>query len=923
MRERIKLVSVQDETIVFEKPRKSIINNVFLLNEKKNKVDIEIISQIDNLILKNPVENLEEGINYFLWINNHQKASEESLLTGMNGISIEGDTNAIVFRKHSGDLFPSNSEHILEGDMPTQIVDFEENNSSLNIFNQILTKMNVKSFFAVNEETEEKKEFPFSFAEDTVSIDLSESLPRGHWQLKVLYTFNSLYLIDTIVEGDPAHYNKSSFIGYIGKHGENHQGIYFKGNRLVISSLLVEDFFKEIPVDEREDILVDQVIVHDTAKRGIELHIVDEQFLLSKLKEIIFVSRKRKKRVRITTVKLMNGNIFVPLTSETLQEVSNNRWDLEGWFVNGKQSRAGRLQVVRATNKKLTYLNFSTDDYTTMVYTTMNNYIAILKSSGSFIFKERYKIKTKMLNIVKKDKDGFSMTVQVKKVGNVTIKNILLKLRSHDTIKMIETGDTEVKHIQNHSYSAHGSFSMDWGKKFFPLYWDIFITVVDEEGNEERIKVTDATSKLKKQVNKDYFKNAIYTKDKILYPYVTLKNDIAFMMRDREYYENKKNKLKEKLAYVIYLAMKPFYYRNKDIWLGFEKFSATAQDNGYAFFQYVDKNKLHDNFYFILDKHSSDYEEVRKQSNKVVPFMSFKYLLLIYASNLLVSSENKRHVYNLRIKSGIVPKKIASKQSVFLQHGVTALKQSNVFKKAKGRGNFSLVIATSELEEEIINQNWKYELNEIAVTGFSRWDKLFDKSQDRKHKKIFVMPTWRTWMEDMPKEDFKRTDYYDNYINFLNSKDLEVTLKKHDLQLVFFLHPKFKQYISEFKLDSEHISLKEFQNIKVNEEIMEASLMISDYSSVTWDMFFMKKPVLFYQFDYEKYERYEGSYIDMATQLFGERALNKQELIQLVQEYAENGFQLKPRYEKLHGEYFKYVDHNNSQRIFDVIKNLK
>ncbi|MDN6835731.1 MAG: hypothetical protein L0L86_06280, partial [Lactococcus lactis] len=104
-----------------------------------------------------------------------------------------------------------------------------------------------------------------------------------------------------------------------------------------------------------------------------------------------------------------------------------------------------------------------------------------------------------MLNIVKKDKDGFSMTVQVKKVGNVTIKNILLKLRSHDTIKMIETGDTEVKHIQNHSYSAHGSFSMDWGKKFFPLYWDIFITVVDEEGNEERIKVTDATSKLKKQ----------------------------------------------------------------------------------------------------------------------------------------------------------------------------------------------------------------------------------------------------------------------------------------------------------------------------------------------------------------------------------------------------------------------------------------
>nr|WP_275975525.1 CDP-glycerol glycerophosphotransferase family protein [Tetragenococcus halophilus] len=368
--------------------------------------------------------------------------------------------------------------------------------------------------------------------------------------------------------------------------------------------------------------------------------------------------------------------------------------------------------------------------------------------------------------------------------------------------------------------------------------------------------------------------------------------------------------------------MKPIYYSNKDVWLGFEKFSSTAQDNGYAFFQYVEKNKLHDDFYFILDKNSSDYEEVKRESSNVVPFMSFKYFLLVYASRLLVSSENKRHVYNLRIRTGLVPRKITRKQSVFLQHGVTALKQSNVFKKAKGRGNFNLVIATSDLEKEIIHENWKYELNEIAVTGFSRWDKLFDKSKNRERRKIFVMPTWRTWMEDMPKEDFKRTDYYDNYINFLNSNELEIILEKYNLQLVFFLHPKFKQYISEFYLNSDHISLKGFQSIKVNEEIMEASLMISDYSSVTWDMFFMKKPVLFYQFDYEKYEEYEGSYIDMETQLFGERALNKEELIQLIEEYAENNFQLKPYFENLHEEYYKYADHNNSKRIFDAIQGL-
>ncbi|MEK4298291.1 CDP-glycerol glycerophosphotransferase family protein [Oceanobacillus sp. FSL W8-0428] len=922
MKEQIKLISIQEEYIVFEKSRELTVEDIYLLNEEHNKVEIEFTNDINEITLKNPGQRLEEEDVYILYINNEKVGSSDTIFAGSNHLIIDGSLNSVTFRGKIENIFSFDIEHVLEGDMPIQKVTFQEGNILLDMPDETMFKSNILGFLAVNEETEEIKRLRFSYVNDTFSVNLSEPFTQGFWRIKIIYKYNQFYLMDTIVQGNPNYLNKSSFIGYVGEL-EQHVGAYFKGNELTICSLQIEDFFKEIPIKEREDILIDQVLVNDAAEKSLELRIVDEQLALSGLKEIMFVSRKNKERIRIPSIKHTNDKIIIPLTPEVLEEVRNNRWDLEGVFINEENSIAGRLQVVREENKKLIYLNYSIEDYTMMVYTTMNNYIAILKSSGSAVFKEKYKMKTKMKDISKKDNTGFTMTVQVKKDERVEIKNILLKLRSQDTIKLIATEDTEIELLQNQNYSVQGSFQMDWDKDFFPLYWDIFITAIDEEGNEERIKVIGATNKLKRQINKDYFINAIYTENKILYPYVTLKKDIAFMMRDKEYYENKGTKIKEKLAYFTYLIMKPLYYRNKEIWIGFEKFSSTAQDNGYAFFQYVDKNKLHDNFYFILDKHSSDYEEVRKESSKVVPFMSFKYLLLLYACDLLVSSENKRHVYNLRVRSGIVPKKINSKKSVFLQHGVTALKQSNVFKKAKGRGNFSLVIATSDLEEEIIHQNWKYELNEIAVTGFSRWDKLFDKSQKTERKKIFVMPTWRTWMEDMPKEDFKRTDYYDNYVNFLNSKELERVLEKYNLELVFFLHPKFKQYISEFQLDSDRISLKEFQNIKVNEEIMEASLMISDYSSVTWDMFYMKKPVLFYQFDYEKYEAYEGSYIDMETELFGERALNKDELVQLVKEYTENEFQLKPHYEELHGEYFKYVDHDNSQRIFDVIKSLK
>lgn len=921
--EQIKLISIQEDQIAFEKSKDLSVEDIYLLDEENNKVYIEFTNDIDKITIKNPAQQLKEESVYLLYINDEKVGSTDTIFAKENCLIIEGNLNAIAFKEKIENIASINIEDVLEGDIPIQKVTYQAGSLLLNIPYETVPKSNILGFLAVNEETEESKVLQFTIVNDVFSVNLFETFTQGFWKLKIIYKFDQFYVMDKIVQGNPNYLNNSSFIGYVGESSDQHVGVYFKGNQLTISSLQIEDFFKEIPIKEREDILIDQVIVNDANEKSIELHIVDDQLASSELKEIMFVSRKNKERLRMPSIKQANDKIKIPLTPEVLEEVRNNRWDLEAVFISDRNSIAGRLQVVREENEKLIYLNYSIEDYTMMVYTTMNNYIAILKSSGSAVFKEKYKIKTKMKDISIKDNTGFTMTVQVKKDERVDIKNILLKLRSQDTMKFIATEDTDIELLQNQSYSVRGSFQMNWEKDFFPLYWDVFVTAVDEEGNEERIKVTGATNKLKKQINKDYFKNAIYTEGKILYPYVTLKKDIAFMMRDKEYYENKGTKIKEKLAYLTYLIMKPFYYRNKEIWIGFEKFSSTAQDNGYAFFQYVDKNRLHDNFYFILDKHSSDYEEVRKESNNVVPFMSFKYLLLLYASDLLVSSENKRHVYNLRVRSGIVPKKIASKKSVFLQHGVTALKQSNVFKKAKGRGNFSLVIATSELEEEIIHQNWKYELNEIAVTGFSRWDKLFDKSQNAKRRKIFVMPTWRTWMEDMPKEDFKRTDYYDNYVNFLNSNELEGILEKYNLELVFFLHPKFKQYISEFQLDSTHISLKEFQNIKVNEEIMEASLMISDYSSVTWDMFYMKKPVLFYQFDYEKYEAYEGSYIDMETELFGERALNKNELVHLVKEYAENEFQLKPHYEKLHGEYFKYVDHNNSQRIFDVIKSLK
>ena len=67
-------------------------------------------------------------------------------------------------------------------------------------------------------------------------------------------------------------------------------------------------------------------------------------------------------------------------------------------------------------------------------------------------------------------------------------------------------------------------------------------------------------------------------------------------------------------------------------------------------------------------------------------------------------------------------------------------------------------------------------------------------------------------------------------------------------------------------------------------------MLITDYSSVSWDVYYLGKPVIFYQFDYELYMKAHGSYIDMEKELFGDRCLTEKELAEKIKEYVRNDF---------------------------------
>jgi CDP-glycerol glycerophosphotransferase (TagB/SpsB family) len=164
------------------------------------------------------------------------------------------------------------------------------------------------------------------------------------------------------------------------------------------------------------------------------------------------------------------------------------------------------------------------------------------------------------------------------------------------------------------------------------------------------------------------------------------------------------------------------------------------------------------------------------------------------------------------------------------------------------------------------------------------------------------------------------SDYFRNYMNLITKSGLLDILKENDIRLVIYLHPKFAQYIENFKgLPEDVVECIPFGARPLNEIMMRAEMLITDYSSVCWDMMFMDKPVVFYQFDRDTYLQAHGSYIDFDTELPGDKTLDGNQVVEYVKDYIANGFKIKEEYQDDVNAFFMYKDDKNCQRTYDFL----
>lgn len=373
------------------------------------------------------------------------------------------------------------------------------------------------------------------------------------------------------------------------------------------------------------------------------------------------------------------------------------------------------------------------------------------------------------------------------------------------------------------------------------------------------------------------------------------------------------------------LFVVPFYknkYRNT--WLICEE-PKEARDNGYWFFRKMCENHPEQHCIYAIDKLSVDYAKV-KSLGEVIQYGSLRHWIVYFTCRHNISSQ-KGGKPNAALCSFIELNGFYNAHNIFLQHGVT---KDNVDWLQAKCFKTDMFVTAAVPEKNYIEDNFGYQRGVIKLTGFPRFDNLHNIVTVK--NQIVIMPTWRQWFKLKSKkveemnDDFITSDYLEKWSEFLNYDELNLLIEKYQLKIIFYPHRNMQNYLPDFRKSiNSNIIIASWEDYDLQELLKTSEMLITDYSSVFFDMIYMKKPIIFYQFDIDQYRKYqyEEGYFRYDSNPFGKSCKRIDELLNELRRVIDNNYSCKDTFLKAHSEYFKFYDMQNSERIFNEIIKIR
>lgn len=343
--------------------------------------------------------------------------------------------------------------------------------------------------------------------------------------------------------------------------------------------------------------------------------------------------------------------------------------------------------------------------------------------------------------------------------------------------------------------------------------------------------------------------------------------------------------------------------KTKPIWILMDR-PDRADDNAEVFFRYMQQHKEVDT-YFIIDENCRDYPRIAA-IGKTIALYSKEHLLLSLLADYVISSQCNGVVENPFWENAEYFRDLYHRPKlIFLQHGVIKDDMSQTLNRF--HTNLTGFITSTKAEyDSIFEYPYFYDKENVWLTGLPVFDTLTDHSE----KIILIMPTWRKelmhqeWddasqtMQWVPNKDMEQSEYYRKYFTLLHDRKLLNICKKYGYQIAFKPHPLIEKYIGNIAGDE--ILLFD-ASVTYREALEKGSMLITDYSSVAFLFAYLKKPIIYYQFDKESFFRshtYRKGYFDYEKDGLGKCCRRKGELINCISQYVKQNCEVEEIYQK-------------------------
>ena len=228
-------------------------------------------------------------------------------------------------------------------------------------------------------------------------------------------------------------------------------------------------------------------------------------------------------------------------------------------------------------------------------------------------------------------------------------------------------------------------------------------------------------------------------------------------------------------------------------------------------------------------------------------------------------------------------------------------------------------ISPNRFSTEIFRRAFAYD-GEILETGYPRNDILFNADENKINqikeklnlpddkKVILYAPTWRD------------DDSYDvGKVKFKLKLDLEKLEKAISDEYIVLVRNHYLITDSDVD-DYKHFAVDVSHYDDIAELYLITDVLITDYSSVFFDFANLRRPMLFYMYDLERYEEeLRGFYIDIYNEVPGPILRTTDEVIDALGDLDNINEQYRKRYEDFCEKYCSLEDGDATKRVVEKV----